>query len=253
MKKVFPALCAVLLSASLFTGIGALAADKTTSPIMNGSAIRLDYDDYDDDDYYDDHYDDDYYENYSAPSWSNGFSPSKVISQLEVKEYLYTDANNVSWFFLAVKNGSDYTLDLEAAVRFYNAAGKVIAVDDEGQDEFEKGNQTILVFRLREAPASYKYTWQVEPEHEVDFPLSHLSYKAVKGVGKETVTVTNNSRRSTDDIDGTIIFLKDDKIVGFDTVRFLKSHEVLKPGKSVSQSFLCDVSYDSTILAIDAD
>lgn len=174
---------------------------------------------------------------------AGSFDEEAVLSQLSVVEYKYS-TRYYHYLFLEITNNSEYNLDVSANVKFYNGDA-LIGADQESQEAFEAGAQTLLVLSADEPFTKTEYELEAEYEDYYKCVVSDLSYESVPAKKKEVVTVKNNGDIVAEFAYGTMLFFAGDTVVDFDYTYFTDDNNELKPGKSISKELSCSEPYTS--------
>lgn len=171
------------------------------------------------------------------------FNEDTVLSQLSVVEYKYS-TRYYHYLFLEITNNSEYNLDVSANVKFYNGDA-LIGADQESQEAFEAGTQTLLVLSADEPFTKTEYELEADYEDYYKCVVSNLSYESVPAKKKEVVTMKNNGEITADYAYGTMLFFAGDTVVDFDYTYFTDDDSELKPGKSITKELSCSEPYTS--------
>lgn len=175
---------------------------------------------------------------------SGKFNEATVLSQLEVTEYAYSS----SWYqygFLAIKNNSNFDLDLSVSVKFYDASGNLIGANTKSQEAFESGTEILLYFMPDEEFARMEYEFSADKEDWYECVVSDLTYESVSAKNKEIVSVTNNGEKPAEFVEVHALFFKGGKVVGHNSTYFTDDDYELKPGKTITEELSCYEDYDS--------
>ncbi len=178
------------------------------------------------------------------------FDEATVISQLEIKEYQYTDSLNSPWLFLVIKNNSEFNLDINIDLKTFDSNGNLLAAKSEDQEAFESKSEIIVSFLLDEKPSKIEYNISAEEEDFYQCVASELSYKSNSAKDKEIISVTNNGNESADFVQGDILFLKNGVVVDYSYTYFSDDDFEIKPGKTISKELTCYENYDSFIFCL---
>ena len=175
---------------------------------------------------------------------TGSFDEEKVISQLEVTEYSYKSSG---WYyaFLAIKNNSEFDISVSVDVKFYGKDGELIGAKHGEQEAFESGTEILMYFMPDEAYDKMEYELTVSEEDWYECVVSDLTYESVTAKNKEIVSVTNNGTEAAEFVEGSALFFKGDKVVGFSWTYFTDDDSELKPKKTITQELDCYDKYDS--------
>ena len=172
------------------------------------------------------------------------FNADEVLPLLNVTEYSYS-SNYWHYAFLVIENTSDFNIEVSADVKFYNESNELIGAKSAEESAFEKGTKIVLYFMPDEKFAKMEYELTVSEEDYYDCVVSELSYETVPAKDKEIVSVTNNGSEAAEFVQGSALFFKGDKVVGFEQTYFVDDDSELKPGKTVTKEMDCYEEYDS--------
>lgn len=175
------------------------------------------------------------------------FDAETVLSQLEVTEYAYS-SKHYDYAFLAVKNNSEFNLDISVSIKFYNTAGELIGAKNSSENAFESGTEILFYFIPDEAFATTEYEFEVKEEDWYECVVSDLTYESVSAKNKEIVSVTNNGSEAAEFVEASALFFKGDTVIGFDWVYFVDDDSEIKPGKTITKEMDCYEDYDTVKL-----
>lgn len=172
------------------------------------------------------------------------FDEEKVISSLEVTEYTY---KNEFWnyAFIAVRNNSDFTINISADAKFYDETGALVGAKSAGETTVGKGQEVLLCFMPDEDFAKMEYEISADEDKWYESAVSALSYESVKAKDKEIVSVKNNGSEAVEFSECEVLFFNGDKIVGYSSEYFTDDDFEIKPGKTITKELNCYDEYDS--------
>lgn len=146
------------------------------------------------------------------------------------------------------KNNNNVTVDMKIEVEFYNADGSIAGSDSE--DLTAVGPNAEVAVDMYSTPKSfdnYKIYIDAEETDEISYydKIELVHNKSGKNVA---VQVKNNSEDTIEYIKVSVVFYKDDKIVGFED----NIQSDIKPGRSANFTMDCpynlsyrDINYTS--------
>lgn len=139
------------------------------------------------------------------------FDADTIVSQLVVQEYHYaTDWTHAG--VLLIENPTDFELTVYASATFYDSAdGELETV--EVSDYLGKGSQAVLELACSYMYARMEYSLTVEQEEWETSAASALTWESVSADEKEIISVTNNGDKTVSNVDVTVLFWNDDKLV----------------------------------------
>lgn len=173
---------------------------------------------------------------------SGKFDTETVISQLEVQEYTYRTKFS-EYLFLAVRNNSEYNIEMSVSAKFYNEES-LVGAKTTSQEAFEHGTEIVIYFMPDEAYTSVEYDISVSEETWYKCITSELSYETTAAKNKEIVSVTNNGEYAAEFVECHALFFKDGKVVGHSGTYFTDNDFELKPGKTITEELDCYEEYD---------
>lgn len=172
------------------------------------------------------------------------FDADEVLSLLKVTEYSYS-SDYWHYAFLVIENTSNFNIEVSADVKFYNESNELIGAKSAEESAFEKGTKIVLYFMPDEKFAKMEYELSVSEEDYYECVVSDLTYETVAAKEKEIVTVTNNGSEAAEFVQGSALFFKGNKVVGFEQTYFVDDDNELKPQKTVTKEMDCYEDYDS--------
>lgn len=172
------------------------------------------------------------------------FNEAEVISQLDVTEYSFS---NEFWnyHFLVIKNNSDYTLEISAATKYYDASGNLVGAKDDDECAVGSGSEICLYFMPDEKYATSEYELSVQEDKWYESVVGDLTYESVPAKEKEIVSVTNNGYEPAEFVEVYALFFNGDEPVYFNTEYFTDDDSELKPGKTITEELDCYEDYTS--------
>lgn len=173
---------------------------------------------------------------------SGKFDAETVVSQLEVQEYTYRTKFS-EYLFLAVRNNSEYNIEMSVSVKFYNGEN-LIGAKTTSQEAFEHGTEIVLYFMPDEEYTSVEYDFSVSEETWYECVVSELSYETTSAKNKEIVSVTNNGEYAAEFVECHALFFKDGNVVNHYRTFFTDDEHELKPGKTIARELDCYEEYD---------
>lgn len=172
------------------------------------------------------------------------FDEATVLSQLEVTEYSYK-SSVWHYAFLVIANKSEFDIEVSVDIKFYDKNGDLVGAKNGEQEAFESGTEIVMYFMPDEAYAKMEYELSVEEEDWYECVVSDLTYESTTAKKKEIVSVTNNGTEAAEFVEGSALFFKGDKVVGFEQTYFTDDDSELKPGKTITKEMDCYKKYDS--------
>lgn len=173
---------------------------------------------------------------------SGKFDAEAVVSQLELEEYTYNSEYR-GYLFLAIKNNSEYNIEISISAKFYNGEN-IVGAKTDSQEAFESGTETILYFQVDEPFTRTEYEISVSEETRYDCVVSELSYESTPAKEKEIVSVTNNGEYAAEYVKCYALFFEGGNLVWFDTTYFKDQDGEFKPGKTITKEIDCRTEYD---------
>lgn len=164
-----------------------------------------------------------------------------------LEEYTYSDGFWYTYHFVVVKNTSDKPVKISTSTLAYKKDGSLISVDEAKVDIVGPGATTIYyeAFETTEEIAKYDTEMEVSTKVYYSCGLNNLTYKQVDIEDGVIFQVTNNGDEAIDYPEGYVLFLKNGKIVGYDTKYFTDEEHELKPQKTTSKQFTAYQDFDS--------
>lgn len=172
------------------------------------------------------------------------FNEAEVLSQIEVTEYSYSN-EWAHYAFLVIKNNSEYTLNISAAVKFFNESGELIGAKNGNERPVGSDTEVCMYFMPDEKFATMEYELSVERDKSYESIVSDLSYEATSAKNKEIVSVTNNGSEAADFAKVHALFFNGDQVVEYSYKYVVDNDDELKPGKTISAELNCYEEYTS--------
>ncbi len=177
-------------------------------------------------------------------------NPDEIANKLIGTEYKYEESNG-QYYFLTIKNISDYNLSFTVFATFYDASGKLIGADYDGATVLEKGYEALIDFWQEDNCSYVKYEFEVDKSSYTKPVQSILNYEVSELSNKIILSVTNNGDESLSLVSADIFFFKGDKIVEKCFEYFVRSDNGLEVGKTMHTEINCS-QYDSYLIFFDA-
>ncbi len=174
---------------------------------------------------------------------ANQFSEETVLSQLEITEYHYHSRWS-HYGILAIKNNSEYDLDISAECKFYGDNEILIGADDGSISPLAPGSEYLISFYSEEAFQSFSYTLSARQAQWQKSVVTNLEYESTPAKKKEIVSVTNKADVSAKSVQMEALFFADGEIVDMDTTYFTDDDFEIKPGKTITKELSSDEEYD---------
>ena len=172
------------------------------------------------------------------------FNKDDVLAQLEVTELKYSSRFS-NYAFLVIRNNSEYTLEINANVAYYNENGNLIGADSASEGAVESGYSTILRFMPDDDYDKMEYTLNVKEENYYKPVLSDISYEGTMVKNKVILAVTNNGTEAARFVQGTVLFYSGGKLVDYDWTYFTDGDSEIKPGETIMKELKSYNGFDS--------
>ena len=175
---------------------------------------------------------------------TGAFDEEKVISQLDVTEYSLNDGY---WYyhFLVIKNNSEYTLEISADTKYYDASGVLVGAKSNEEYAVGSGSEICLYFMPDEEYATAEYELSVKEDEWYESVVCDLAYESVSAKEKEIVSVTNNGSEAAEFVVVGALFFNGDKPVSYEWTYFTDDDSELKPGETITEELDCYEDYTS--------
>lgn len=172
------------------------------------------------------------------------FDEEKVLSQLDVTEYSFGDGY-WNYHFLVIKNNSDYTLEISADTKYYDASGNLVGAKSNEESAFGSGAEICLYFMPDEEYTTTEYELSVSEDEWHESVVGDLTYESVSAKEKEIVSVTNNGSEAAEFVLVSALFFNGDEPVSYEWTYFTDDDSELKPGKTITKEMDCYEDYTS--------
>jgi hypothetical protein len=183
-------------------------------------------------------------ENDDADDNTNSFDEADTIENLEVQTYYYVSSIDTPWVYLAVKNNSEYNLNIEVNLLSYDKEGNLIGSESSDQDAFETGTEILLTYMLDENPYTTEYRISLSEEDDYECVVSDLKIEATNAKKKVIVAITNESEFPAEFVEANILFFDDEAVVGHDNVYYTDDDYELKPNNTIIEELKCYDEYE---------
>lgn len=170
------------------------------------------------------------------------FDAQTIADNLKVTEYRSED-DVFDFYYIVVENTSDYTVDLDASVKYFDESEKLIGTDSGSVNTLASGQKALLGFWPQNAD-SVQYKLSVSMSERYLPAVEDINYEVSETADKLIVTVKNigNDKIS---VEGSVLFFKDGNPIWYDEGLFSDSDLTFESGEEVSREFLCGYEYDS--------
>ncbi len=172
------------------------------------------------------------------------FNEEDVLGLLEITEY---SCSNDWWhyYFLVIKNQSEYTVEISAEVSFYNESDELVGAKSNSEEAVGSGMEILLVFMPDEAYTRVEYDISVDEDEYYECVVQDLTYESTSAQDKEIVSVTNNGTEPADFVEVYALFFNGEQVVDYTSHYFTDDDSELKPGKTITKEMDCYEEYTS--------
>ena len=165
-----------------------------------------------------------------------------------VKEYYYVNRGWGTYYIMEVTNNSNVTIRVETNVIAKDGEGKTIGASSGSEEAIESG-YSVLLFSIfdSEDVQNFEYTLTAKEDDYYKPVMSDLDYEVSDTGDGLVVTCTNKGEEAAEFVEGQVIFLNGDEVVGYETSYFTDSDSELKPNSTLAKEFdyYGDSSYDN--------
>ncbi|MDR1700077.1 MAG: hypothetical protein LBR68_02695 [Lachnoclostridium sp.] len=173
------------------------------------------------------------------------FNQDAVIKQLQVTKYEWKDLYDFN-VGLAITNNSNYTLEIECEVLFYDKKNNVIGTSSDDKSAIEKGSETYFSFTNEEKYHHYDYSLTVAEESFYEPIWSSLQYTFKETSKKFILSVANKGNKAASFVEYDILLFKKGKVASTEWGYAIDNDDEIKPGKTIHEDFeKYGESYDS--------
>lgn len=172
--------------------------------------------------------------------------PVSVSDMQVIEEFTYCDGFWCTYHFVVIKNNSNKPVTISTSTLAYKNDGTLISVSEGYVDIVGPGCTTIYyeAFETTEEISSYDTEMTVDTDVWYECGLNGLTYKQSNIEDGAIFQVTNNGNKAVNFVQGYALFLKDGKIVGWESDYFTDDDYEIKAGKTISKQFSIYEEYD---------
>ncbi len=174
----------------------------------------------------------------------SAFDAQAIADNLNIVDYSTSDDYS-RHYYLVIENTSDYDINLDVSVNYYDESEKLIGTDTNSASAVSVGNKAILAFWPDENTSSVQYKVTVSMCDYYKPVPDDVTYEVSETDEKIIVTAKNVSDETIDSVEGSALFFKDGNVVGYDSAYFTDSDYELKAGDEISKELNCYSPYDS--------
>ncbi len=164
-------------------------------------------------------------------------------SNIDYKTYFTDDGEMV----IIATNNNSKNVDIDVEVEFYDKNNKLVGVETDNISASSKGSKFSLNFKdVPKSYDSYKVYIDIEETNATSY-TKDLKAESEKSEEKIVVQIKNTTDKEIESIKASIIFYKDEKIVGYD----YSIDDEIKPDRSANFEF--DYPFDENLENIEFD
>ena len=171
------------------------------------------------------------------------FDKDTIISNLDVTEYYQTNGGYYDYYII-LGNTSEFDVDLNVSVKFYDEDGNLVGADDETEYAVGHGNSTIMEFDCDSDFSKAEYVIDVAPPDTYVCVDSDVEYEVLQSGDKLIVTVKNNSSKTITNVTAEAIFFSGGNVVGSTDTYFGDMDYELKSGGEETEELSCYEYFD---------
>ena len=182
-----------------------------------------------------------------APTEAPTEKPVTVSDIQILEEYTYSDGFWYTYHFVVVKNNSNKPVTISTSTLAYKSDGTLISVDEGYVDIVGSGCTTIYyeAFETTEEISYYDTEMTVDTDVWYECGLNGLSYAQTNIQDGAIFQVTNNGNKAVDFVEGYALFIKDGKVVSWESNYFTDDDSEIKVGKTISKQFSAYKEFDT--------
>lgn len=169
-------------------------------------------------------------------------------SDIEVlKEYTYSDGFWYTYHFVVIKNNSDKDVAISTSTLAYKSDDSLISTANGSVEIIGAGATTIYYegFETEEKIAYYETEMTIDEDPYYDCPMEDLTYVKTDIKEGAIFQVTNNGDKAVEFTEGFALFIKDGKVVSWESQYFTDDDYEIKPGKTISKQYSAYKEYDT--------
>lgn len=173
------------------------------------------------------------------------FDADTVISQLGITTYEYTNSIGTHWVVVAIKNNSEFNLEISMDGQFKDANGTLIGTSKDEDPAFEKGSEIAFTFNNEAEYASFEYKISVKETDYYDCVWSNIQVESNTAEKKAIISATNNGEKPAEFLEYIVVFFNGGTPVDHTSGYLVDDESELKPGQTESREADCYVPFDS--------
>lgn len=169
-------------------------------------------------------------------------------SDIEVlEEYTYSDGFWYTYHFVIIKNNSDKPVSISTSSLAYKSDDSLISTAEGSVDIIGPDATTIYyeAFETEEEIEYYETEMSIDENPYYDCPMADLSYVKTDIEDGAIFQVTNNGTKPVDFVEGYVLFIKDGKVVYWESNYFTDDDSEIKPSKTISKQFSAYEEFDT--------
>lgn len=171
------------------------------------------------------------------------FDKDTITQNLGVTEYTASSSGYYD-YYLVVENTSEFDLDINATVKFYDAEDNLVGAADATEYAVGHGNSTIMEFDCDNEFNKAVYELNVAQPDTYNCVDSDVEHEITQSGDKLLVTVKNIGSRTISNVTAEILFFSGGNVVGSSEAYFGDMDYELKPGDEVTEEITCYEYFD---------
>ena len=123
-----------------------------------------------------------------------------------IRDSEYTNSIGTHWVVVAIKNNSEFNLEISMDGQFKDANGTLIGTSKDEDPAFEKGSEIAFTFNNEAEYASFEYKISVEETDYYDCVWSNIQVESNTAEKKAIISATNNGEKPAEFLEYIVVF-----------------------------------------------
>lgn len=164
------------------------------------------------------------------------YASNSITNALSIQDWLYEDSGSTQ-HILEVTNNSPYTLNIRVNETAKDSTGNAIGAGSTSEDDIPAGTTVFLVNYFSEVSGAHSFDTTIETSQVKYYipVIQNITVEATDLKDKVLVKVINNGNIPAEFVRATVVFFRENEVLGYNTQYFCDSDNELKPGASMTE------------------